>query len=89
MDHDFPVIGGKTIKVTAGVELAFKNSRPTVILKGVSLMGVPIPNAWLGGFKNIDLIQEFGLDEGFWKAFSDGVEDMHAEEGRFKIKLKE
>ena len=89
VDQEFPIIGGKTIKVTAGMELAFKNSRPIVKLKGVSLMGVPIPNAWLGGLKNIDLINEFGHDEGFWKAFSDGVEDMHAEEGRFTIKLKE
>lgn len=87
--QEFPFIGGKTIKVTAGMELAFKNSRPIVILKGVSLMGVPIPNAWLGGLKNIDLIKEFGQDEGFWKAFSEGVEEMHTEEGRFIIKLKE
>jgi hypothetical protein len=89
VDQDFPFIGGKTIKVMAGMEMAFKNSRPIVILKGVSLMGVPIPNAWLGGLKNIDLIKEFGHDEGFWKAFSEGVEEMHAEEGRFMIKLKE
>ena len=89
VDQEFPFIGGKTIKVTAGMELAFKNSRPIVILKGVSLMGVPIPNTWLGGLKNIDLIKEFGQDEGFWKAFSEGVEEMHAEEGQFMIKLKE
>ncbi|NOR65063.1 MAG: arginine N-succinyltransferase [Candidatus Scalindua sp.] len=89
IDQEFPFIGGKTIKVTAGMELAFKNSQPIVMLKGVSLMGVPIPNAWLGGLKNIDLIKEFGQDAGFWKAFSEGVEDMHAEEGRFMIKLKE
>jgi len=50
---------------------------------------MPIPNAWLGGFKNIDLIKEFGQNEGFWKAFSEGVEEMHAEEGRFMVKLKE
>jgi hypothetical protein len=89
IDQEFPFIGGKTIKVTAGMELAFKNSHPIVMLKGVSLMGVPIPNAWLGGLKNIDLIKEFGQDAGFWKAFSEGVEEMHAEEGRFMIKLKE
>lgn len=88
-DKKFPFIGGKVVKVSAGMELAFKNSRPVIMLKGVSLMGVPIPNAWLGGFKNIDWIKEFGHDEGFWKAFSEGVEDMHAEEGRFIIKLKE
>ena len=88
VDQGFPFIGGKTIKVTSGMELAFKNSRPIVMLKGVSLMGVPIPNAWLGGLKNVDLIKEFGQDAGFWKAFSEGVQEMHAEEGRFMIKLK-
>ena len=88
VDQDFPFIGGKTIKVTSGMELAFKNSRPIVMLKGVSLMGVPIPNAWLGGLKNVDLIKEFGQDAGFWKAFSEVVQEMHAEEGRFMIKLK-
>ena len=89
LDQDLPAIGGKTIKVLAGMELTFENSHPIVILKGVSVMGVPVPNAWLGGLKNIDLIQEYGQDEGFWKAFSDGVEEMRVEEGRFKIKLKE
>ncbi len=58
VDKEFPFIGGKTIKVTAGMELAFKNSHPIVMLKGVSLMGVPIPNSWLGGLKNIDLIKD-------------------------------
>ena len=89
VDQEFPFIGGKTIKVTAGMELAFKDSHPIVMLKGVSLMGMPIPNSWLGGLKNIDLIKEYGHDEGFWKAFSEGVGEMHAEEGRFVIKLKE
>ncbi len=89
VDQDFPVIGGKTIKVSAGMELAFKNSLPIVILKGVSVMGIPVPNAWLGGLKNIDLVKQYGQDEEFWKAFSDGVEEMRVEDGRFKLKLKE
>ena len=89
LDPDFPVLGGKTLRVSAGVELAYKNGRPIVVLKGVSVMGVPIPNAWLGNLKNIDLVQEFGGDKGFWKAFADGVEYIHVENGRLLIKLKE
>lgn len=86
---DFPVMGGKTLRVTAGVEMAFENSRPIVILKGISLMGVPVPNAWLGNLKNVDLVREFGGDEGFWKAFSEGVELIEVSDGRLHIKLKE
>ena len=89
VDPDFPMLGGKTLRVNAGVELAYKNSKPIVILKGVSLWGVPIPNAWLGNLKNIDLVAEFGTDRGFWKAFADGVENIQVEDGHLKVKLKE
>jgi hypothetical protein len=89
VDPDFPVLGGKTLRVAAGVEMAFRDARPVVVLKGVSVMGIPIPNAWLGGLKNIDLIGEFGDQGGFWQGFADGVENIRVEEGQLKIKLKE
>ncbi len=89
MDEDFPIVGGKTLKFSAGIELSFADQQPIIKLRGVSIMGVPIPNSWLGGMKNVDLINEFGQDEGFWKAFAEGVENIHVEEGRLVIKLKE
>jgi len=89
LDPDFPILGGKTLKINAGAELAYSNGRPVVILKGVSLWGVPIPNAWLGNLKNVDLVKEFGGDEGFWKSFADGVENISVGEGQLIIKLKE
>lgn len=89
MEPDFPVLGGKTLRVNAGVELAYRGNRPVVILKGVSLMGVPIPNAWLGNLKNVDLVGEFGADQGFWKTFAEGVDNIRVEDGRMNVKLKE
>ena len=89
LDPDFPILGGKTLKVTAGMELAYQSSRPIVILKGVSVWGVPIPNAWLGNLKNVDLVKEFGGDEGFWKSFAEGIDNIHVEENSLRIKLKE
>jgi len=89
LDPDFPILGGKTLKVNAGAELAYANGRPIVILKGISVWGVPLPNAWLGNLKNVDLVKEFGGDEGFWKSFADGVENIHVAEGHLIIKLKE
>jgi len=89
LDPDFPILGGKTLKVNAGAEVAYANGRPIVKLKGVSVWGVPIPNAWLGGLKNVDLVSEFGGDEGFWKSFAEGVESIKVEEGHLQIKLKE
>lgn len=89
MDPDFPFIGGKTLRVNTGLGLSFSNDRPVVILKGVSVMGVPIPNAWLGNLKNVDLVQEFGLESGFWKTFAAGVEYVNVQDGHLQIKLKE
>ena len=89
LDPDFPVLGGKTLKVNAGAELSYTDGRPTVILKGVKVWGVPIPNAWLGNLKNVDLVKEFGGNEGFWKSFADGVDNISVSEGQLNIKLKE
>jgi hypothetical protein len=89
LDPDFPFLGGKTLRVTAGLELRYDDRNPVVMLKGVSLWGVPIPNAWLGGLKNVDLVKEFGAERGFWQAFAAGVENIRVEEGNLSIKLKE
>lgn len=89
VDPDFPVLGGKTLRVSAGVEMAFREAKPVVVLRGVSIMGIPIPNAWLGGLKNIDLVNEFGDRQGFWGQFSKGVENIRVEQGRLKVALKE
>ncbi len=89
VDPDFPFLGGRIIRAKAGLELAYQNGRPVVVLKGVSIMGVPVPNAWLGGLKNVDLVKEFGGNEGFWKTFSEGIEFIKVEDGQLIIKLKE
>ena len=89
MDPDFPVLGGKTLKVTAGMEIKLSNGKPSAILKGVSVWGVPIPNAWLGNLKNTDLNKEFGEAGGFWQAINEGVEEISVKEGKLHIRLKE
>lgn len=89
LDPDFPVLGGRTLRVTAGLELGVVNGQPRAVLKGVSLWGVPLPNAWLGNMKNVDLIQEFGQAGGFWQAMRDGVEVIEVRERRLRIRLKE
>jgi len=89
VDEDFPVLGGKILRVRTGMVFIYDKGKPVVILKGITIMGIPIPNAWLGGIKNIDLVKEFGADKGFWKTFSEGVDDINIKEGHLKITLKE
>ena len=89
MDEDLPVLGGKTLRLRAGLAFAYKEGRPYVAVRGLTCMGIGIPNAWLGGIKNVDLVQAFGQGPGFWQLFADGVADMKVEEGRLTIELKE
>lgn len=89
IDPDFPMFGGRTLRVAAGLELNYGDGRPVVIVRGISLMGVPIPNAWLGNIKNVDLVRQFGGGPGVWKAFADGVEFIQIRDGQLQIKLKE
>lgn len=89
LDEDLPMFGGQVLKMSAGLEMSYRGQRPVVMLRGISLWGVPIPNAWLGNIKNVDLVQEFGNERGFWKAFADGVDEIEITDGQLRVKLKE
>lgn len=89
IDQDFPVMGGRILRIKTGLVFDYADQKPIVKLKGVSLMGVPLPNAWLGGLKNVDLVAEFGSEDGFWQLFADGVADIEVREGQLRVRLKE
>ena len=89
MDPDFPVLGGKTLKLNFGVVLKYEHNKPVVAIRGMSLGGVPLPQSWWGDIKNVNLIETFGAEGGFWDQFSKGVEHISVHEGQFRVKLKE
>lgn len=89
VEEGFPLLGGRTVRVHAGVELTYHEGEPIVRLMGVSVMGVPVPNAWLGDLKNVNLVEQFGAEPGFWRSFADGVADLRVQDGQLRIELKE
>ena len=94
LDPEFPVLGGKTLKFTAGVEIAYRNQQPSVSFRGLSLWGVPLPNAWMGELKHINLVSEYsgGTDQNqknFWHSFATGIDHIKISDGELRIKLKE
>jgi len=89
MAHDVPVLGGKTLKLHLGVVLKYVDSRPVVAIRGMSLGGVPLPQSWWGDIKNINLVEKFWTEGGFWDQFAKGVEQVSIREGEFRVKLKE
>ena len=53
------------------------------------MMGVPVPNVWVGNLKDADLVQKFGGKKGFWHGFAAGVELIEIRNGKLRLKLKE
>lgn len=90
---DVPFLGGQTLRLNAGAEVRQvptpNGTRLAVVVTGVSLWGVPLPNAWIGGLKGVDLVAEFGSEPGFWQSLADGVESVQVEEGKLVFRLAE
>ena len=87
--EEMPILGGKTLKLNFGVELSYANGKPVVAMQGISLGGVPLPSAWWGDIKHINLVEEFGGPGGFWDQFAKGVQDLQIQDGQLRITLKE
>lgn len=89
VEDEVPVLGGKTFRIHMGLAIRYEGEKPYVALKGVSLGGIPMPNAWLGYLKDVNLVEEFGSGDGFWKIISAGVRTIEVRQGRMRITLKE
>lgn len=87
LPQDLPILGGKTVKVSAGLQVAYSQGRPSIIIQGVSLMGIPVPSAWLGGLKGRDLVQYQGQGGELWQAFGRGIADLQVKDGQLKVEL--
>ena len=89
VDDEVPVLGGKRIRLHMGLTVRYEGKKPTIALKGVSMGGIPLPNAWLGSLKNVNLVEEFGGGEGFWEVFTAGVRSIRVRRGELRIELNE
>jgi hypothetical protein len=89
VDDEVPVLGGKRIKLHMGLTVHYEGKKPTIALKGVSLGGIPLPNAWLGRLKNVNLVEEFGGGGGFWEVFTAGIRSIRVRRGELRIELSE
>lgn len=84
---DLPVFAGQTVRVATGLRLGHDRGRAAVAIEGISIMGVPLPNAWIGGIKGQDLIALDTSPDGFWRAFADGIQDLRVENGALRVEL--
>lgn len=79
---EFPLLGGRQLRVQAGLELVTEGDRVQARLLGVSVAGVPLPNAWLGGLKGADLLAGTGLG-----GLGGGIERVEVGDGWLALRL--
>jgi len=89
IDPGIPLMGGKTLRLHAGLSIHYQDGTPSIAIQGVSLGGIPLPNAWLGNLKHKNLLKEFGTQNGFWQVFGAGVAEINVFRGSIQIRLKE
>jgi hypothetical protein len=79
---DVPLMGGRSVRVQTGLQLGTLNERVEARLVGISVGGIPLPNAWLGGLKGTDLLATSGLG-----SLGAGIETLSVGEGWLELQL--
>ena len=86
---DFPILGGKTIRINVRSHLELVDGRLELRIENIALGGIPIPGAWIQDIKGKDLLSEAFSDDDFVRALSDGVESLEVEDGQIVLMLAE
>ena len=80
--EDLPLLGGRSLRVRTGLQLLTQDDRLEARLLGISVGGVPLPGAWLGGWKGSDLLATSGLG-----GLGAGIEALEVREGELELLL--
>lgn len=91
VDKDAPLIGGTTLRLRLAFGARMDARKQFALsLNEVSVGGVPLPNAWLGNLKGLNLLEDSPLQsDPAVKGFLAGIRDFKIESGAMKIVLNE
>jgi hypothetical protein len=86
---DAPFIGGKTLRLRLSLRTFLdETGRLAIIVQDVTVGGVPLPGAWLGGLKGANIVDEYSAEHGLLKALADGIEHFEVQDDKMTIVLK-
>ena len=90
IDKDAPLFAGTTLRIRLALNaLMNENGKLVVKVDDVSLGGIPLPNAWLGDIKGLDLITSNIGDDPALERFAAGIKEFRLENGHVHIVLNE
>jgi hypothetical protein len=90
IDENAPLFAGTTLRIRLAISALMSETGKLVIkVDDISLGGIPLPNAWLGDIKGLDLVSgEIGNDPAVQR-FVSGIKDFRLENGQVQIVLNE
>jgi len=84
---DFPVGGGRMFRGRARFRLSLGNGgKPYAILEDVTVFGLSLPKAWLGGLKGENLISEAVGQRSQWLK---GIKSLRVEPGALVLEVED
>lgn len=90
IDKDAPLFAGTTLRIRLALNaLMNENGKLVVKVDDVSLGGIPLPNAWLGDIKGLDLITSNIGEDPAIERFAAGIKNFRLENGHVHIELNE
>ena len=87
--QDFPVGGGKMFRARGRFRLSLGNgATPYAILEDVTVFGLSLPKAWLGGLKGENLVGQ-AMGERNGKPVFQGIKSLRVEPGALVLEVED
>jgi hypothetical protein len=86
---DFPIGGGKMFRARGRFRVSIGNGgEPYAILEDVTVFGLSLPKAWLGGIKGENLLGQAMGDNRRWKGIK-GIKSLRVEPGALVLEVED
>ena len=90
VDKDVPLFGGKTLRLKLALTGKMdEDQKPAFRVTDISLGGVPVPNAWLGDLKGVNLLASNVESDPVVKRFLAGIREFEIKGGSIRVLLNE
>lgn len=88
MAEDIPAVGGTTLRLKVSLSAGMiPGDRFAFRVTDVSLGGIPLPNAWLGDIKGVNLLANGVENDPAIKRFLAGIRELKIESGAIRVLL--
>lgn len=88
MADDIPAVGGTTLRLKVSLSAGMiPGDKFAFRVTDVSMGGIPLPNAWLGDIKGVNLLADGIENDPAMKRFLAGIRELKIESGAIRVLL--